>query len=264
MFYQREGFPEEGVNVVCTVTKIHPHAVFAKLNEYPGKVGLLHISEISPGRVRNIYEYVKEGKVIVCKVLRIDTSKGHIDLSLRRVSESQRIKKMSLMKQEQKAEKLIENAAVELKSDVKKLYDKIAKVAFKDYNYIYDLFFDVIQGEYDIKKLGLTDKETKMLETLVKQRIKPPLVELKGKLYLQSHAGDGVEIVRKLLTEADNVHEKISIKYGGGGIFTVTVTSEEFKEAEDILQKAIAIIQKGIDNKTTTMRFEREEGKSIA
>jgi translation initiation factor 2 subunit 1 len=263
MLYKRDGFPEEGENVVCTVTKIHFHSVFAKLNEFPGKTGLLHISEISPGRIRNIYEYVKEGKVIVCKVLRITREKGHIDLSLRRVSESQRLKKMSMIKQEMKAEKIIENAATELKSEFKPLYAKIAGVILKDYDYIYDSFFDVVMDKYDMKDFGLSPEETKMLETLIRQRIKQPLVELKGKLSLISYAGDGVEVVKKILVEVDKVDEKLDLRYAGGGSYNISVVCEEFKEAEDILSKALKILENASDGKQTVMKFEREEGKSI-
>ena len=263
MFYKREGFPEEGENVVCTVTKIHYHSVFANLNMYPGKSGLLHISEISPGRIRNIYEYVKEGKVIVCKVLRVDPSKGHIDLSLRRVSDSQRIKLMSRIKQEQKAEKIIENAAGELDMKPKELYDKVAAVALNDYEYIYDLFFEVIMDQQDIKVLELAPKETKVLEELVRQRIKPPLVELKGKLKFMSYAGDGVERVKKVLQQAEQVDDKLVLQYAGGGAYTISIVCEDFKEAEGILKKALDILEEAADGKETVMHFEKADAKNI-
>ena len=102
MFYQKKGIPEENEIVICTVKKILPHGVFVGLDEYKDKEGLIHISEISPGRVRNIRDFVKEGKRIVCKILKINLERNHIDLSLRRVTQSQRINKNTSYKQEQK------------------------------------------------------------------------------------------------------------------------------------------------------------------
>ena len=107
MFYKKQGYPEEGEIAVATVKKILYHSVFATLDEYASMEGMIHISEISPGRIRNIRDYVKEGKQIICKILRIDRQKGHIDLSLRRVSTTQRINKTADWKQEQKAEKAL-------------------------------------------------------------------------------------------------------------------------------------------------------------
>jgi len=108
MFFKKKGLPEESELVICKVTKILPHSVFVNLEEYEKIEAMIHISEISPGRIRNLRDFVREGKVITCKVLRINKDRGHIDLSLRRVSLGQKKNKEEEYKQEQKAEKLIE------------------------------------------------------------------------------------------------------------------------------------------------------------
>ena len=106
MLYRREGFPQDDELVFCTVTKIFHSSVFVVLDEYE-RSGMVNISEIAPGRIRNIRDYVTQDKKIVCKVLRVDAKKGHIDLSLRRVNEMERKRKLEEIKQEQKAEKII-------------------------------------------------------------------------------------------------------------------------------------------------------------
>ena len=100
MLHKKKGFPNEGDILFCTITKVQYNSVFVTLDEYENKSGMIHISEISPGRIRNIRDYVKEGKVIICKVLRVKKDRGHIDLSLRRVNESQRREKVEARKQE--------------------------------------------------------------------------------------------------------------------------------------------------------------------
>ena len=105
MLLKKEGFPEEGELVMCTVTNVQYHSVFVRLEEY-GKSGMIHISEVSPGRIRNIRDFVKEGKKVICKVLRINLERGHIDLSLRRVSEAQKRNKANDLKKEHKGRRL--------------------------------------------------------------------------------------------------------------------------------------------------------------
>ena len=90
MLLKKRGYPPEDSLVLVTVTKVNPNSVFVTLDYYENRPGLIHISEISPGRIRNIRDFVIEGKKVVCKVLKIDQTKGHIDLSLRRVTEIQR------------------------------------------------------------------------------------------------------------------------------------------------------------------------------
>ena len=57
---------EEGQIVLCTVEKILGTTVFVKI-ENNGE-GTLTTSEISPGRIRNLRDYVVIGKKIVCKI----------------------------------------------------------------------------------------------------------------------------------------------------------------------------------------------------
>ena len=60
-----------------TVTRITPFGAFISL--FPGTEGLLHISQIAPGRVKRVEDHLKVGDVIRVKVQRID-EKGKIDL----------------------------------------------------------------------------------------------------------------------------------------------------------------------------------------
>jgi translation initiation factor 2 alpha subunit (eIF-2alpha) len=62
---------EEGQIVRCTVDKIAGTIVFVKIDDY-NQEGTITFSEISPGRIRNIRDYVVPKKKIVCKVLKID------------------------------------------------------------------------------------------------------------------------------------------------------------------------------------------------
>ncbi len=105
-------YPEEGEFVVATVKNIHHYGAFLKLDEYPpGKEGFMHISEVASTWVKNIRDYIKEGQKIVAKVIRVDPSKGHIDLSLKRVNQQQRKAKLQEYKRAQKAENLLKMAA---------------------------------------------------------------------------------------------------------------------------------------------------------
>jgi len=85
-------WPEVGDLVIATIENVTDYGAYAKLDEYT-KRGLLHVSEISSSWIRNIRDFVRENQKMVLKVLRIDAEKGHIDLSLRRVTKRERIEK---------------------------------------------------------------------------------------------------------------------------------------------------------------------------
>ena len=259
MLLKKEGFPEEGEFVLCTVTSIQFHSVFVDLDEY-GKPGMIHISEISPGRIRNIRDFVKEGKKVVCLVLRINQEKGHIDLSLRRVNESQKRNKINQIKQHQLAEKIIENIARKFNLDVKSLFNKIISKALKNHPTLYSYFESIVAGNSKLNDLGLGEDETKLLDETIKQRIKPPEVEIGGSLNVISYSSNGVDIIKSILIKAENSGKgSIIISYIGGGKYKVKVKSKDYKEAEDILKKGLSIIEADIKKNDGAFEFIREE-----
>lgn len=244
MLHKKQGFPEESELVMCTVTQVLHNSVFVNLDEY-GKQGMIHISEVSPGRIRNIRDFVRIGKVVVCKVLRVNERKGYIDLSLRRVNDSQRRQKVNLVKQEQLAEKIIEHVAKQHDISVRDLYNKVGKVVFKDYDSLYYFFEDIVTENETIDTLGLKKDIEASLKEVVLQRIKPKVYELKAIVSLSTYNPEGVELVKKILTDAEKLG--VNIYYKGGGMYYVETSSVEIKEAKDIMKKVEKHIIKKID-----------------
>ncbi len=249
MLLKREGFPEEDSLVLCTVTNIQYHSVFVRLDEF-GSSGLIHISEISPGRIRNIRDYVVEGKKVVCKVLRIDRAKGHIDLSLRRVNDNQKRIKINEIKQEQKAEKIVEQIAKNNNQQPKDLYIKLKEKVFKKYDDLTSCFKEVVKKESLLQDLGISKDIADQLTEIIKVRFKEEGVEISGTLKLKSFEPDGIEIIKKSLQDAEKTDKKVSILYAGGGSYKVHVKSDKYKNAEKILdttiKKALSFTQKGL------------------
>src|SRR4030065_1291132 len=97
-------WPGGGELVVCSVSNVKNFGAFVALDEYEGKEGFIHIAEVSSGWIKYIRDYVREGQKVVCKVLRVDPSKGQVDLSLKAVNGHQRRAKIQAGKNEQKGE----------------------------------------------------------------------------------------------------------------------------------------------------------------
>lgn len=258
MLFRKSGMPEEGELVLCTVTKVMYHSVFTNLDEY-GKSGMIHISEISPGRIRNIRDFVSEGRKIVCKILSINEEKGHIDLSLRRVNEMQRRGKIDWIKQEQKAEKIVEMVAKKLGKKELELYNQISDAVFAKYDCLNSCFQDIVAGNITLEKLGVDKKVAKEIEDIIRQRIKPPEVEIKGDLKILSYDADGVSIIKEALKKAEE--KNLGITYAGGGKYRVMVKATDYKEAEKIMKDGIDATIKYIEKQGGEGEFAREEKK---
>ncbi len=235
--------PEEGEYVLCTVKKILFHSVFATLDEYENKEGMIHISEVSPGRIRNLRDYVKEGKKIVCKVLRIKKDRGHIDLSLRRVSVSMRKKKNAELKREEKAEKIMELIARGLKTDMKTLYNAFGNKVWEEYGSLYNFFEEIINDESCVSEVGVPKEYVSYLIKVVKDKIKPPTVEIEKDIELKSEAPNGIEIIKEALKRtlelAKQKKYELQISYLSAPKYRFKIISKDYKSAEKTMQELI-------------------------
>ena len=255
MLYKKKGFPEDDELVLCTVSSVQHNSVFVKLDEYD-RDGMIHISEIAPGRIRNIRDYVVEGKKVVCKVLRTNQERGYIDLSLRRVNEMQKRTKLEFIKQEQRAEKILEVVSKKLNLDIKKLYEEIKNLVSKDYDVLHIFFEDVALGNAKLSEYNIDKKIEKDLFETIALRIKKPEVELKGEFTLQSLAPNGVEVIKSALANAQESNE-VDIRYRGSGKYALKIISTEFKKAEKILEKVSEAVIKHMEKQKGKVTFTR-------
>lgn len=252
MFYKKSGIPEEGEFVMCTVKKIFPHSVFVDLDEYEHMEAMIHISEISPGRIRNIRDFVREGRKLVCKVLRINREKNQIDLSLRRVPLSVKNQKNEDYKQEQKAEKLLELIGQKTKATVEEMYKEFGKEIIDKYGSFNGFFNEFITGNITLEEAKIPKKYQKALEETIKEKIKPTKVKVEAILSLTSESSDGIEVIKKALKEADKTAKEkkyeLEISYIGAPRYRLVLTTTDYKTGEKAIQemtnKAITHIKK--------------------
>ena len=259
MLLKRTGMPEEGDLLLCTVSKIYYNSVFVNLDEFPGKSGMIHISEIAPGRIRNIRDYVVEGKKVVCKVLRIDIEKGYIDLSLRRVTEGQKREKIDEIKQEQKAEKIVEHLSKELKKDLNDVYTQLSEKLLDTYPTLFNAFQAVAFGEIKLED-SISKDIAKPLSDLIMQRIKPPKVEISGSLAVKTYAPNGITLIKQAFEKAlKKTKDQVTVSYLGAGKYYFIVTAPDYKEAEVLMKDIIDAITKELKKIATSIEFVRKE-----
>jgi translation initiation factor 2 subunit 1 len=262
MFHIKTGFPQEDEMVLCTVTNVQYNSVFVTLDEYENKSGMIHISEVSAGRIRNIREFVSEGKKVVCKVLHIDKERGHIDLSLRRVGEGARREKNLTLKQEQKAENIIDHLAKEHKKDPREFYNQVAPPILEHYEYLFMAFEDIVEDKFSLKDTSLDAKTAKLIEDTVREKIKPKQVQIEGVFSITTYVENGIAKVREALLKAQEASNKSQIRYLGAGKYKITVVAEEFKDAEKLLKAATDVVEKSFKNDAVAeVKFDRIEAK---
>lgn len=76
---------EAGEKLTGKVTGIQPYGAFVALDDQTQ--GLVHISEITYGFVKDIHDYISVGDEVAVEVLEVDPGAGKISLSIRALEE---------------------------------------------------------------------------------------------------------------------------------------------------------------------------------
>jgi translation initiation factor 2 subunit 1 len=257
---RKDVYPEAGEFILGTVKEIFKQGAFIELDEYPGKRGMLHLSEISLKWVKNIRDYVKEGQKVVLLVLRTDPSRGHIDLSLRRVNDAQRKEKLQEVKQRQRAVKLLELLAKDVGEPKDRLLEKMEELVLSQHDSLYAGLETISANPEHVKKFDVPAKWSKRLVELAQKNIKQPYVEITGYVSLKSYAPDGVEAIKESLGRIVKYKSdaEITVKYVSPPLYRVNVKSRDYKSAEKALKASIEDCTSLIEKKGGEGVFYRE------
>ena len=245
---------QEGDIVLCTVERIQGTVVFVKIHQEGSNdhdlEGSIITSEVAPGRIRNIRDYVVPKKKIVCKVLRI--SQKHIDLSLRRVTQKEQKEILARYKLEKSYKSV-------LKSVLKEKSEKIVNEINKKSGLID--FLENIKESKDsanekiLQKLVGKKDFDKILEILRKQKKKTTI--LNKKFSLTTTSPEGINDLKDILSKPSK--GPIKIKYISAGHYSITSESENPKQADKAILELLEIIKNSA--KKIIMEFSDIEKK---
>ena len=223
---------EEGDLVLCTVEKIVGTIVFVNIDGEK-KQGSIVLSEIAPGRIRNLRDYVVPKKKIVCKILRISSER--VDLSLRRVTQNEKKQIVEEYSQEKSYENILKSI---LGNNSKQITDKI-----KEKESLYNFFEQVKKNPDILEKLVGEANSKRIMQIISKEKTKKSLI--KKEFSLTSAKPNGLELIKELL---ENIKD-FEINYLAAGKFSIKTQSEDPKKEEKKLRIILENVEKGAKEK---------------
>jgi translation initiation factor 2 subunit 1 len=234
----RGEFPEEGELVIATVSSIRDFGAFVTLDEYANREAFIHLSEVATGWVKYIRDHIRERQKIVGRVLHIDSAKGQIDLSLKRINEHQRREKVQGWKNEQRALRLLALVAKSLKIEPEATYDLFAEALVEEYGSLYRAFEAASAEPKKFQGHGKAAWVNAFLR-VAQENLAPPRVLISGILEVTSRSEAGVDRVRAALLAAEQVDpESVTVQYVGAPRYRVQVVGAQYKQVEDLLKRA--------------------------
>ncbi len=221
----------EGETALCTVIQIDNSSVTVALDEY-GMNGNIIFAEISPGRIRNIREFVSVGKKIVCKVLR--KKEDHIELSLRRVTAKERDAILDKYKKERVLSSMLKPIVgeknLEIISNLKKEYPE-------------EDILDKIRENPDSIKKYLNQSQLENLKNIVSEKEEREKTA-QSKITIKSDSESGIILIKEALET-----KEAEITYLGSGQFLIRTKAKDYKTANNNLDKTISTIKERAKSK---------------
>jgi translation initiation factor 2 subunit 1 len=262
MAEKKPEWPEIGDLVIATIETVTDYGAYAKLDEY-NKRGLLHVSEISSSWIRNIRDFVREGQKMVLKVLRVDMEKGHIDLSLRRVTKREKIEKIKSWKKDRKAEALLRGVAEKVGLPNEEVYEKAGILIEEKYG-LYEGFEKVVkEGVEVLTKIGVPENLAKAFAEVAGERIHVKMVKVKGIIEIRCMKPSGVRIIQESFLNAKKAEKtkdaEVRFYVVAAPKYSVEVLAENYKRAEEVLQKVSQSVVSNVVKAGGQGTFRREK-----
>jgi translation initiation factor 2 subunit 1 len=258
----KQEWPETGELVIATIQSVTDYGAYAKLDEYD-KQGLLHVSEISSSWIRNIRDFVREGQKVVLKVLRVDAEKGHIDLSLRRVTKREKIEKMMAWKKERKAETLLRTVAEKLGLPSEQVYENAGAAVEKEYGLYEGFERSAREGPEILTKIGISEELANAFAEVAQERIHIPMVKVKGIIEVSCMKPNGVKIIKEAFLNAKKAEKsrnaKLRFYVVAAPKYRVEVLADNYKHAEDAFQRAAENVVSNVTKAGGQGVFRREK-----
>ena len=269
MVLKQERFPEVGDLVVAQARTIEKMYVYVELEDYKGlnddnkkATGMIHISELANRWIRNISNYIKINQRVVLKVLRVNPEKGHIDLSLRRVSAEQKSNKLNEWKYEVKALNLFRLFGESKNLSVEDVYEQIGFPLIDEFGDIHTAFEGIKEnGISELEFLNLEKKVMEELFNLIDQNIALSQVEIDGTFEIVVYDGRGIEIVKDAFKKVNEIKKdklvNVNFHYVGAPVYNIKIVAPAYPEAEKHLKLVIDTLTNTIKSYDGSIEFYR-------
>ena len=233
---KKRGMPSIGELVICKISKINPNSAFAYLEEY-GIEGMIHISEVSSGWIRDIRQFVKTGQTAVAKVTRVE--ENHVSLSLKRVDKKQENNKIKDYRLNQRAEKMLQIAAEGMKKTLDNAYEEVGFVLQENFGSLYEGFKLSMSNPQLLKERGIPEKWVEQLKMVAEKTIVQKEFEFRARLHIKIYKEGGVNIIKEIVTNARK--SGLDVRYIAAPEYLVKFKTMNAKKGEreftDLLEK---------------------------
>mmetsp|Transcript_16244 Transcript_16244/g.27797 ORF Transcript_16244/g.27797 Transcript_16244/m.27797 type:complete len:312 (-) Transcript_16244:55-990(-) len=244
--------------VVVRVEKIAEMGAYVSLLEYNNIEGMILLSELSRRRIRSINKLIRVGRIEYVVVLRVDTDKGYIDLSKRRVAPEDIGKAENKYNKSKAVHSLLKHVASQRGERLDYLYNTVAWPLAAEFGHAYEAFkIAIVDPERVFAKVPDCPAELKdALLTDIRQRLTPQPVRVRADIECTCFSYEGVDGIRAALMAGMAVqteHIEIKIKLLAPPLYVMWCSALDKDAGVELLEKSVAEVERVLKEQKGTL-----------
>eukprot|EP01016_Furgasonia_blochmanni_P027724 TRINITY_DN2918_c0_g3_i2.p1 TRINITY_DN2918_c0_g3~~TRINITY_DN2918_c0_g3_i2.p1 ORF type:complete len:422 (-),score=127.74 TRINITY_DN2918_c0_g3_i2:224-1489(-) len=259
-------YPQKDDLVVVQVKDIVENGAYVDLVEYNNIQGMITHNEMSKQvNIKSVHKAMKVGKTEVAIVLRVDSEKGYIDLSKKRVPADGIKECEERVARGKKVHSILRAVAEKLRIDVERLYEGVAWPLAKKLGSSFEAFRHALIDPDKI--FGLVEIAAEIKDKLYKEiqrRLTPQPVTVRSDFELSCYTYEGIEAIKEALRAGEKKgteQAKLKCQIIAAPNYTVTTETHDKNHGIQVVKDALNEIEAVIKSKNG--KFERKHETPI-
>ncbi|EUD65342.1 translation initiation factor 2 subunit 1 [Plasmodium inui San Antonio 1] len=244
-FYEKK-FPEVDDLIMVKVNRIEDMGAYVSILEYNDMEGMILMSELSKRRFRSVNKLIRVGRHEVVLVLRVDSQKGYIDLSKRRVSPKDILKCEEHFSKSKKVHQTVRHVAQKHNMTVEELNRIAIWPLYKKYGHALDALKEAtVNPEAVFKGIELKEDVKNSLLADIQLRLAAQALKLRGRIDVWCFSYEGIDAVKEALKkgkEVSNDEVSINIKLIAPPQYVIVTSCQDKDLGMSKIQEAMKLI----------------------
>eukprot|EP00591_Stephanopyxis_turris_P001580 CAMPEP_0195511594 /NCGR_PEP_ID=MMETSP0794_2-20130614/3863_1 /TAXON_ID=515487 /ORGANISM="Stephanopyxis turris, Strain CCMP 815" /LENGTH=350 /DNA_ID=CAMNT_0040639227 /DNA_START=71 /DNA_END=1123 /DNA_ORIENTATION=+ len=266
-YYENE-YPSVEDLVMVRVRTVEKLAAYVNLIEYNMAEGMVLLSELSRRRIRSIAKLIRVGRDEVVMVFRVDTEKGYVDLSKRRVTPEDVPAFEAKFNKAKAVHSILRHVAQTCKVQLFDLYTHIAWPLYRAFMHAHDAFKASITQPGILDSIAMPQKVRKSLIKDIRRRLAATPIKFRADIQVTCFSKEGIEAIKTSLLAGKQAQvsedQAISIKLIAPPLYVLSVTMFDREAGVAVLTEAIDIITAEIKQRGGDCKVDQEPHATTA
>jgi translation initiation factor 2 subunit 1 len=228
---------------MAQIFKVEPVGAMVSLLEYQGLPGMILASEVSRRRFRSIKQVISVGKIIPCTVIRVDESKGYIDLSKKRVSPNDAKQVEDRYAHSRNVHSIMARVANLTGNDLEALYEMFCWDLYKQFDHAFFAFNAIANNDLTVlDKYEIPEEVKNALITVIKQKMAPKPASIYARVEATCFGSQGVAGLKeafKVGLDCSTEDVQLRVRIVGPPVYVITTTCNVPSKGLQIMKLAL-------------------------